>query len=101
MNAPWKPGTPGNRDAFAAYLCDDAALDILRPVVIELGAGMAIPSVRMFSERQECPIIRLNPVECSVTPYEGVGLPVGALEGMRGITQALIDLGWTFSEGNE
>ncbi|WP_374281990.1 pilus assembly protein CpaE [Novosphingobium sp.] len=37
MNAPWKPGTPGNRDAFAAYLCDDAALDILRPVVIELG----------------------------------------------------------------
>lgn len=37
MNAPWKPGLPGNRDAFAAYLCDDAALDILRPVVIELG----------------------------------------------------------------
>ncbi|WP_088307165.1 pilus assembly protein CpaE [Novosphingobium sp. B 225] len=37
MNAPWKPGTPGNRDAFAAYICDDAALDVLRPVVIELG----------------------------------------------------------------
>ncbi len=37
MNAPWKPGTPGNRDAFSAYICDDAALDVLRPVVIELG----------------------------------------------------------------
>jgi len=37
MNAPWKPGTQGNRDAFAAFICDDAALDVLRPVVIEMG----------------------------------------------------------------
>ena len=37
MNAPWKPGMPGNRDPFAAYLCDETALDALRPVVIELG----------------------------------------------------------------
>ena len=37
MNAPWKPGTPGNRDAFNAFICDDAALDVLRPVVIEMG----------------------------------------------------------------
>ncbi|MGB7373751.1 pilus assembly protein CpaE [Pontixanthobacter sp.] len=37
MNAPWKPGAGGNRDPFAAYICDEAALDILRPVVIELG----------------------------------------------------------------
>lgn len=37
MNAPWKPGTPGNRDAFASFICDEAALDVLRPVVIEMG----------------------------------------------------------------
>lgn len=37
MNAPWKPGTPGNRDTFNAYICDDGALDVLRPVVIEMG----------------------------------------------------------------
>ena len=37
MNAPWKSGVQGNRDAFAAYICDDAALDVLRPVVIEMG----------------------------------------------------------------
>ncbi|GMM93320.1 pilus assembly protein CpaE [Qipengyuania sp. MTN3-11] len=37
MNAPWKAGTQGNRDAFAAFICDEAALDVLRPVVIELG----------------------------------------------------------------
>lgn len=37
MNAPWKSGVPGNRDPFSAYICDDAALDVLRPVVVELG----------------------------------------------------------------
>ncbi|MDB5726102.1 MAG: CobQ/CobB/MinD/ParA nucleotide binding domain protein [Novosphingobium sp.] len=37
MNAPWKPGTQGNRDVFSAFICDDAALDALRPVVIEMG----------------------------------------------------------------
>ena len=37
MNAPWKSGLPGNRDAFSAYICDDSALDVIRPVVIELG----------------------------------------------------------------
>lgn len=33
MNAPWK----NNRDVFAAYLCDDAALDVVRTVVIDMG----------------------------------------------------------------
>ncbi|WP_298464490.1 pilus assembly protein CpaE [uncultured Erythrobacter sp.] len=37
MNAPWKSGLPGNRDPFAAYICDDNALDVLRPVIIEMG----------------------------------------------------------------
>jgi pilus assembly protein CpaE len=37
MNAPWKSGLPGNRDPFAAYICDDTSLDVIRPVVIELG----------------------------------------------------------------
>ena len=37
MSAPWKAGMPGNRDPFAAFICDDAALDVLRPVVVEMG----------------------------------------------------------------
>ncbi|MEO6388310.1 MAG: pilus assembly protein CpaE [Croceibacterium sp.] len=37
MNAPWKPGPMGNRDPFAAFICDEAALDVLRPVIIEMG----------------------------------------------------------------
>ena len=37
MNAPWNSGMSGNRDPFAAFICDDTALDTLRPVVAELG----------------------------------------------------------------
>ena len=37
MNAPWKSSPQGTRDPFAAFICDDAALDVLRPVIIEMG----------------------------------------------------------------
>lgn len=37
MNAPWKSGHGGNRDPFAAFICDETSLDVLRPIVIELG----------------------------------------------------------------
>ncbi len=37
MNAPWKAGTSNGRDPFAAFICDEGALDVLRPVVIEMG----------------------------------------------------------------
>lgn len=37
MNAPWKSGAPNGRDPFAAFVCDDTALDVLRPVAIEMG----------------------------------------------------------------
>src|SRR5688500_10628346 len=37
MNAPWKPTAQGGRDAFAAFICDEAALDVLRPVTVEMG----------------------------------------------------------------
>ena len=37
MNSPFKSGAMGNRDPFSAFICDEAALDVLRPVVIEMG----------------------------------------------------------------
>lgn len=59
------------------------------PVVIELGAGTAIPSVRIFSHNQHCPVIRVNPTDWHVPLNDGVGLPVGALTGIKGICKAL------------
>ncbi|MBI0474010.1 pilus assembly protein CpaE [Sphingomonas sp. MA1305] len=37
MNAPWKPGSTGLRDPFAAYVCDETTAETLRPVAAELG----------------------------------------------------------------
>ncbi len=37
MNAPWKLSASGNRDAFNAFVCDEAALEVLRTVALELG----------------------------------------------------------------
>ncbi len=37
MSTSWKSGPMGNRDPFAAYICDESALDVLRPVVVEMG----------------------------------------------------------------
>jgi pilus assembly protein CpaE len=37
MNAPWKSGTAGGRDPYAAFICDEASLDVLRPVAVEMG----------------------------------------------------------------
>ena len=39
MNAPWSPSRPGatTRDPIAAYVCDDATADTIRPVCVELG----------------------------------------------------------------
>lgn len=37
MNAPWKLAGQTARDTFAAFVCDEATLDTLRPAVAELG----------------------------------------------------------------
>jgi len=37
VNAPWKPGLSGTRDQFAAFICDEATLDIVRAMSINMG----------------------------------------------------------------
>ena len=37
MNVPWTSGSPNNRLFFASFICDENSLDVLRPVVIEMG----------------------------------------------------------------
>lgn len=37
MNAPWKPGLATNRDPFAAFICDDATLDVARAMAVNMG----------------------------------------------------------------
>jgi NAD-dependent SIR2 family protein deacetylase len=66
--------------------CDD------KVVIIECGAGMAIPTVRHFCEQQAVAtsglLVRFNPREPDV-PDGQIGLAMGALEGLRAIDQLL------------
>ena len=59
------------------------------PVVIELGAGTAIPSVRVFGERQRAPLVRINPREPAVDGGRAVGIALGALDALGRIERIL------------
>jgi NAD-dependent SIR2 family protein deacetylase len=60
-------------------------------VVIEMGAGTAIPTIRYTSERvggrPGAVVIRINPREAQIGPPH-ISLSCGALEGLRGIEAA-------------
>lgn len=65
-----------------------------RLLVIEVGAGLAIPSVRIFGESQDAPIIRINPADAKTSADRGVSLPMTGVVAMRGIAAALLDAGF-------
>jgi NAD-dependent SIR2 family protein deacetylase len=60
-----------------------------RLVVMELGAGTDVPSVRHMGEALGVPLIRINPREPGVLPGQGVGIAAGALEALRRLRDAL------------
>ena len=64
-----------------------------RPLVVELGAGTAIPSVRHFGQsviqHHNGRMIRINPREPQVASPQDVGLAMGALAGLAAIDALL------------
>lgn len=64
-----------------------------RPVVVEIGAGSAIPSVRHFAQevvqRYRGRLVRINPTESAVPGGDDVGLPCRGLEALLAIDAAL------------
>lgn len=60
-----------------------------RLIVVELGAGRALPTVRRFSERQGRRVIRINPRDYSISPAVGVGIAGGALEVLQRLDNTL------------
>lgn len=65
-----------------------------RLLVIEIGAGTAIPSVRLFGENQDVPLIRINPTDAKTSADRGVSLQMTGVEAMRGIAAALLEVGF-------
>jgi NAD-dependent SIR2 family protein deacetylase len=66
---------------------------VTRPIVVEVGAGVHIPSVRNFSEHllktKLAKLIRINPRDTAVPDRNAVSLPLGALEGLQALGQRL------------
>lgn len=67
----------------------------LKPVIIEIGAGKAVATVRMKSERLagefETHLIRINPRDYYIPSYlNGIEIAAGALEGIFGIENEMI-----------
>lgn len=60
-----------------------------RPVVVEVGAGSTVATVRAFVHGLDAPLVRINPRESQVPRRRDVGLAVGARDGIAGIVRAL------------
>jgi NAD-dependent SIR2 family protein deacetylase len=77
--------TRRQEERFRSFLAHQSGNRI---VVVELGAGTAIPTVRAMSERigalSQARVIRINPREPQISSPH-LSLPCGALEGLRGI----------------
>ncbi len=62
-------------------------------VIIEIGAGKAVPTVRITSERiasmYDAKLIRINPRDYDV-PSGHISIPMGGLEGIKKITEGIV-----------
>ena len=90
MFADW--GWDERRSGMQAARLEAWLAKVRRPLVIELGAGTAIPSVRHFGHgvvQRGGRMVRINPREFAVGSPADVGIAAGALEGVRGIAAAM------------
>lgn len=81
------------RSAAQRGLLNSWIKGVERLIVIELGAGTHIPSVRSAGESLRVPLIRINPTEAGVRAAQDVGLQVGALDGLRLLAAAVKEFG--------
>jgi NAD-dependent SIR2 family protein deacetylase len=86
----WLPDrTRDQEHNFDCFMTDSRGQHL---VVIEMGAGTAIPTIRSLSERLgrqgDGMVIRINPREAQIQqPF--ISIPTGALEGLQGINECL------------
>jgi len=83
----WLPErTRGQEHAFDQFLTDHRGGQLL---VLEMGAGTAIPTIRYLGEElagDGAVLIRINPREAQVPPGQ-ISVPTGALEGLKRINK--------------
>jgi NAD-dependent SIR2 family protein deacetylase len=72
-------GWVSDRTRFQQARLDAWRQQVERLVVIELGAGTHVPTVRWFGETLGVPLIRINPTEPEVLSAQALGIRDGAL----------------------
>ena len=81
------------REARQAARMEQWLFRISRPVVVEIGAGTAIPSVRRFGQRIVHEfggrVVRINPRESAIPSTLGIGLNSGSLRALAEIDRML------------
>ena len=87
----WLPNrTSGQEHRFDSWLGTVAGTSL---AIIELGAGSAVPTVRMTSERLAsrpgATLVRINPREPQV-PHGHISLSLGALEALEAIDERIV-----------
>lgn len=86
-------GWLANRQAEQARRMEKWLAGVSRPVVIEIGAGTAIPSVRHFSQRLiqgfGGRLVRINPRHSLVPSRLDVGFAAGALQVLAAVDELL------------
>ncbi|MBI3925209.1 MAG: NAD-dependent protein deacetylase [Armatimonadetes bacterium] len=85
----WRPARQAQQSWRLRWWLERAAG--LPGVIVECGAGAAIPTVRYFCEREsdrEMPLVRINPRDPQV-PDGHISLAAGALEALDAIDRAL------------
>jgi NAD-dependent SIR2 family protein deacetylase len=60
-----------------------------KPIIIELGAGKAVATVRRFGESRGYPLIRINLRDPGVGKAKHISVPMGALAALEGIARYL------------
>jgi NAD-dependent SIR2 family protein deacetylase len=78
-----------NRETAQFWPFHEWASSLKNPVVIEVGAGIHIATVRMMGEEYAKTLIRINPRDYEVRNPEDVGIPLNGLEGISKLYEAL------------
>jgi len=92
----WIPArTHAQKSRLDAWLAEQAGAD-RRLLVLEMGAGTAIPTIRWTSEglggREGARVVRINPREAQIEPPH-LSIAAGALEGLEAVDRALAPRG--------
>jgi hypothetical protein len=56
---------------------------------IEIGAGTAVPSIRVFGNERTARLIRINPHDHSINRQQDISIPQSALDGIDTIFEIL------------